>query len=211
MNDQPQQPFEVQKWHHELQVERQKWEFELKREDAQRVHDVSTEFHSYVNKSAIEGANLALKTLILINGGAAVAILAFLGAIASKDKADFAQIGAVAQTLRYYASGVAFAVAAMASAYLTNYFLAGQEGRKSRHYDVPFIRDTPLSIRLRRIGITFHVLSVILAIISLAMFIVGMWTTSDRVTKIIENRPAITNPVAKPVENPGNVPTDPKK
>ncbi|WP_407174450.1 hypothetical protein [Bradyrhizobium sp. STM 3562] len=185
MNDR-QPPFEERKWKHELEIERQKWLFETNRDDAHRAHDQSREFHTYVNQSAIEGANLALKTLILINGGAAVAILTFLGALAAKDKADFVQIGNVAHTLRDYAIGVALALAAMALAYLTNYFLAGQEGRKSFHYDHPFIRETTASRKYKLAYYTSHALAFLCAMLSLIAFIVGMWTTSDRVTKIIE-------------------------
>ena len=175
-------------WKHELEIERQKWLFETNRDDANRVHDHSRAFHTYINQSAMEGANIALKTLILINGGAAVAILTFLGAIASKEKADFAQIGSVAQTLRYYAIGVALALGGMALGYLTNYFLAGHEGKQSFHYDHPFIRETTASHRFKLAYITSHGLAFLCALLSLTLFIVGMWTTSDRVTKIIETR-----------------------
>jgi hypothetical protein len=57
-----------------------------KRDDAKRAHDVSIEFHSYTNKAAIDGANLALRTLVVINRGAAIAVLTFLGGVASKDR-----------------------------------------------------------------------------------------------------------------------------
>jgi hypothetical protein len=181
--------FEERKWTHELEIERQKWLFETNRDDAHREHDKGREFHTYINKSAMEGANLALKTLVLINGGAAVAILTFLGALAGKDKADFAQIGIVAYTLRYYATGVALAVAGMAFAYLTQYCAAVYLGTKTFHYDHPFIRETERSRTFKRLNILFHVLSFACALISLSAFIVGMWTTSDRVTKIIETRP----------------------
>ncbi len=48
-----------ERWQQELQIEEQKWKHELKREVAKRVHDRSAEFHSYTNKAAIDGANLA--------------------------------------------------------------------------------------------------------------------------------------------------------
>lgn len=114
-------PFEERKWTEEKEIERRKWELERTRNEAERAHDKSNAFHTYVNEATIEASNLALRTLVLINGGAAVAILAFLGAVASKDKVDFDQVGRVAGTLRFYAIGVACAVAAMAFAYLANF------------------------------------------------------------------------------------------
>jgi hypothetical protein len=62
----------------------------------ERAHDISEEFHTYTNKAAMDGANVTLRTLIVINGGAAIAILTFLGGVASKDKIDFTKVGAVA-------------------------------------------------------------------------------------------------------------------
>ena len=44
----------------EPQPEDAKWVHGLNREDALRAHDKSEEFHSYVNKAAIETGNLSL-------------------------------------------------------------------------------------------------------------------------------------------------------
>jgi hypothetical protein len=187
MTDQ-QMPFEERKWRHELEIEERKWKFEKNREDAQRAHDNSNDFHTYTNKAALDAANLALRTLVLINGGAAVAILAFLGAIASKDKIDLEQVSHVANTLRFYAVGVAFGVAAMALAYLTNYFMASVENAKDRMWEHPFVRDNEKSRQMMRVNRVFHVLSFLLAFTSLSLFIVGMWTTSNKVTHLIQSR-----------------------
>src|SRR3982074_2857664 len=94
--------------------EERKYGNDLLREDAHRAHDQNTEFHTYVNKEAVGAANLTLRTLVLINGGAAIAVLTFLGGVASKDKIDFLKVGVVAGTIRWFAFGVALAVAGMA-------------------------------------------------------------------------------------------------
>jgi hypothetical protein len=59
--------------------------------------------------------------LIVINGGAAIAILTFLGGVASKEKIDFTKVGAVADTIRYFATGVALALVGMVLSYFTNF------------------------------------------------------------------------------------------
>jgi hypothetical protein len=82
----------------EPQTEQAKWAHGLNREDAHRAHDKNEEFHSHTNKAAIETANLSLRTSVVINGGAAIAILTFLGGVASKEKIDFAKVGVVAGT-----------------------------------------------------------------------------------------------------------------
>src|ERR1035441_7106471 len=132
-------PFEERKWQREQEIEERKWLYDLKREDAKRVHDRSNEFHVDANMATIDGANLALRTLVLINGGAAIAVLTFLGGVASKDKVDFAKIGNVAYTIRYFALGVATALVAMALAYFTNYFMAGYESATTRIWEHPYI------------------------------------------------------------------------
>src|ERR1700682_5357755 len=59
--------------------EMQKWFEEIRREDAQRAHDNIEEFRRSVNEAAIKTGELALRTAILINGGAAIALLGFVG------------------------------------------------------------------------------------------------------------------------------------
>jgi len=129
---------------------------DLLREDAHRAHDNSSAFHTYVNQATIESANIALKTLIVINGGAAIAVLTFLGGVASKDKIDFASVAAVAYTIRYFTFGVALTLAAMAFSYLTNYFMAGIEMSRLRTFTHPYVSEGPQQ-RTRGGGIEFFI------------------------------------------------------
>lgn len=181
----PQQPFEERKWEHDKQLEERRWQHELKREDAKRAHDVSHEFHTYTNKAAIDGANLALRTLIVINGGAAVAILTFLGGVASKDKIDFSEVGAVADTIKYFAIGVALALAGMALSYFTNLFMAGVEGTKIKIWEHPFLQETPRSKLMRKLNLVFHVAAFSASMASLVLFMVGMFAASDKITHLL--------------------------
>jgi hypothetical protein len=179
------QSFEERKWDREQQIEEGKWKHEITRDDAKRAHDISAEFHTYTNKAAIEGANLALRTLIVINGGAALGILTFLSGVASKDKVDFSKVGAVADTIRYFAIGVACALAAMALSYFTNFFMAGVEGRKMRIWEHPYLEDTPDSLRMKRLNKLFHILAFLAAFASLVLFLVGMFAASDKITHLL--------------------------
>lgn len=162
-----------------------KWEFEVNRENAHRAHDANTAFHTYVNQAAIDSANLALRTLIVINGGAAVAVLTFLGGVASKDKIDFAKVGVVAGTIEWFAWGVALGVAGMALAYFTNYAMAGIAGRKSLTYMHPFVVENAKSTLWQKLNIVFHLFAIAAAIGSLILFMVGMLATSDAVTHLL--------------------------
>ena len=155
----------------------------LNREDAHRAHDKNEEFHSYVNKAAMETATLSLRTLVVINGGAAIAILTFLGGVASKEKIDFAKVGLVADTLKWFAFGVAFAVFGIALAYLTNFAMASVSSSMAKKWEHPYVSDGPKTKRWRRINLAFHISAILVAIGSLVLFLVGMFAASDAVNQ----------------------------
>lgn len=77
----------------------QKWAHEQNTKAAERAHDKSEEFVLQVNEAAINGSNLALRMAMLINGGAAVALLTFVGGLSGEQKR------AVAATLNWFAGG----------------------------------------------------------------------------------------------------------
>lgn len=161
MSDQqqpPQPPFDFQKWVHEM-----------KRQDAQRVHDTSNQFHTYINTAAIETANLTLRMAMLINGGAAVALLSFVAGFAPNQKR------AVADSLVWFAWGVVAAVVGLALAYFTNYCMVGIEGSRIRKWEHPYIEDGPITHRWRMANRIFHVAAVIVGLASIVFFVVGMF------------------------------------
>ena len=81
-----------------------------------------------VFRSMIEYGRETLRAAMLINGGAAVALLAFIGAVWEK-KEDSEVVFSLAFALAFYSLGVLAAVLACASAYFTQYF---QNERNSR-------------------------------------------------------------------------------
>jgi hypothetical protein len=62
--------------------------------------------------------------LILVNGGSSVAMLAFVGTLASKDQQTSQQIATLTHPLIGFASGVGLAVAAACLSYLVNSAIA---------------------------------------------------------------------------------------
>jgi hypothetical protein len=165
--------------------EEKKWLHALRREEAHRAFDSSEAFHTYTNKATIEAANLTLRTLIIINGAAAIAVLTFLGGIASKENIDFRKVGDVAHILRYFAIGVALALAAMAFSYFTNYFMVAIESSKTRNYDPPYIVEVPRTKTMRRINRGFHIAAFLSAFLSLVLFVAGMYVASDKITHLL--------------------------
>ena len=58
---------------------------QIKMEEAQRTHDREAELHRTNLEVASKSAEVAVKTGVLVNGGAAVAVLAFIGGMLGKD------------------------------------------------------------------------------------------------------------------------------
>lgn len=183
MTDQPQEmPFEQAKWAREQQIEERKWTHDLKRDDAKRAHDANQEFRTEINKETVSASNLTLRTLVLINGGAAVGVLTFLGGVASKASVDFARVGDVASTIKWFAFGVALAVAGMALAYLTHYANSQHASSMMRTWEHPYVVDTEKSKVWRCMNLIFHSGAILASITSLILFLIGMFSTSNAVT-----------------------------
>src|SRR5260221_6230605 len=128
----------------------------MNREDAQRAHDMESEFFGGVNKATIDIGNLTLRTSVLINGGATIAVLGFIGAVISRDKFDVAHINAVAQSMIWFCYGIVSAVVGMAFAYLTNYFMVTISNSKLRTWQHPFIAPGPKTKFYTITNIVFH-------------------------------------------------------
>lgn len=148
---------------------------------AERVHDASTDFATKTNTAAIEGANLSLRTAMLINGGAAISVLAFIGGLASRDKVSLAAITQTAGTLVWFASGVAVATLSMGLAYFTNLCVAGSGFSQLWTFQHPFLQDTDKSRAYRRVAEIFRWLAVAGAVASLVLFICGMLAVKSAV------------------------------
>lgn len=141
---------------------------------AERAHDTITQFGQEANSAAIKSAEEAIKAVILINGGSCVAMLAFIGTLASKDVLSTEQLSRIMAPLFFFGSGVAAGVVAAAAAYFTNLMIAGSAFRQAQEYEVPFLRDTGSSKQHRRWGEVFRYIGVLTMIASITCFIVGL-------------------------------------
>jgi hypothetical protein len=108
------------------------WRYVMARDEARRAHDRADGFFKQVNEAAIKTGESTCQACLLINGGAAVSVLAFIGGLVSKDVIGVSQLAAVADSLIAFAIGVVAAVAGMALSYLVNYLTAEQAGSRSR-------------------------------------------------------------------------------
>jgi hypothetical protein len=160
------------------ELERQKWLHEQNQRAAERAHDTSKEVALRVNDAAISAGNLARRMSLLINGGAAAALLTFVGGLPANQKR------AVADTLVWFASGVAAAAVGLGLAYLTNYTMVMMQGSKMWHNQPPYVVDGPTTARWKRLNMVFHIAALLAGLASLVLFIVGMLSVRAALTKL---------------------------
>lgn len=157
---------------------------------AERAHDDMTQFGNEANAAAIKSAEEAIKAVILINGGSCVAMLAFIGTLASKDLLSTEQLSRIIVPLFYFGSGVASGIVAAVAAYFTNLMIAGSSNRQTREYEVPFLRETVSSKRHRRWGELFRWLAILAMALSIGSFVTGLVKAESAFTALTGQRHA---------------------
>ena len=110
-------------------------------EDAKRAHDDLKAIAKLKDEAAIKSGGDAVRMVILVNGGAVVAVLAFLGNISGK--IPNTQIPSVAASLRWFAWGVAAGLASMFCGYLTNLAHTNLFTSYNHTYEHPYVSDGP--------------------------------------------------------------------
>jgi hypothetical protein len=143
-----------------------------------RAQDRSNAFARQINEAAINAANLSLRMALLINAGAAVALLTFVGGLPAEQKR------AVAATLDWFAWGVAAAVAGLACAYFTNHGLAIQERSKTFTDVPPYVINGANTRRWSYVVLMFRVLAIIVGSASVVLFLVGMLGVRAALTRL---------------------------
>jgi hypothetical protein len=175
---------------------REKWE--LNKETAERAHKSSDKFILEGNKAVLTNAETVVRSLILINGGAAISVMTFVGALAARPSVPGDQISAIARGLEWFAGGALAAVLTAAFAYLTNYLYMSTEQKKTRDYERPYLHENEASNRRLFGGTVCHYLAVAFVILSLCGFAGGIWFVSGGVTAISARVPTPTPPVPTP-------------
>jgi hypothetical protein len=156
--------------------EHQKWLHEMSREDHSRVHARYDGIVDQLNEAAIKTADGALRAGLLINGGAAVSVLAFIGSLATKELITVGQLASVADSLLIFAIGVATAVAGMGLSYLTHFFGAGRVHSFTRLAVPPYVTTGPKTKRYTIMTAIVHILAFVAGFACIGLFILGMFS-----------------------------------
>jgi hypothetical protein len=143
------------------------------------------EFHLALSESAIKSSELTLRTAVIINGGAAISVLAF---IAAQGRIGISQLGGIADCLILFALGVASATAGMCFSYLTHYFtFAGQESNKLSG-EPPFVQSGPTTKWWKLSARVVYDLAILACLASLILFVMGMFDVKDAITAFSNDR-----------------------
>lgn len=163
---------------------------------AERAHDDELAFGTKANEAAVKNAEEAIKAALLVNGGSCIAMLAFVGTLASRDALSSAQLSEIVRPLLYFGAGVAAAVVASAAAYFTNLYLANASAHRERSYVEPFIRPTSQSKRRGRAAEFFRWIGIIAVTASIACFIGGLVTAKGAFQNLsgLRTSPEATKP-----------------
>ena len=154
----------------------------LSTEEARRAHDRNEDFYLTIDESTIKSADAALRTLLLINGGAAVAVLAFAGAVVSKGTSNHQIVAHISRSLAYFAWGVVIAAVALCVTYLVHFATGWHTISHLRVWDYPYVipgKRTMLAAKVKR---GLHLLAILLAVASVVVFICGLITVGRALT-----------------------------
>lgn len=111
----------------------------------------------------------ALKSAVLVNGGTAGALLAFVG-----QKGIQAQ-PALGAAFYWFASGLFLGALASAGSYFTQFCYAGAIRSYECTWEYPYVLDTPAHHRWNIAAVTFHISSIILVVLSFSAASRGFW------------------------------------
>lgn len=179
-----------QKFQHE------KWKYDLNIKAAERAHDTEEEYGLRTNEATINAANFVLRALLIINGGAAIALLAFIGnLVPPSEYANLPKINPCITSLMWFALGVAVTAFAMAFAYFTNFFYGSASVERTRSYEHPYIHETQKSRRWIKIGLTFHGIAVVFGLIAVVFFMLGIYEVNEMIKAFLKAAPTLPAPL----------------
>jgi len=147
---------------------------DISRQDAMRAHDRSHGVSEALNEATIKAGEVAIKTVMLINGGAAVSVLAFIGGLVGQGRVTVKQMTDVSGSLLWFAAGVALAALALAFSYLTNFGHVNLGRSRIHIWQHPYVIDGPTTNRWWCWSVIFLIGAIAIAFLSLGAFVVGM-------------------------------------
>jgi hypothetical protein len=168
----------------ELTPEQNQRAYELNLRAAERAHEQNAAYVAIMSDTVMKDAWAVMRILVLINGGAAIAILTFVGGLAAKSDRNVAQVVGVANGLRWFAYGVIAATLIAGFSYLTNYCYGLAATVAIKDWVHPYVHPTPFGNKVSLAGRVLHVAAIALALASLGLFAAGVYSVSNAVAQL---------------------------
>ena len=156
---------------------------DLNAEHAMRAHDRSDQALDAAQKAALETSTIAIRAMILVNGGAVIALLAFVSAIETS-KNDAIQSSELVAPISWFALGVGSAIVTAAMAYVVNYMEVAVIASRIATWKHPYFEDGKSTAIKRRSKTIVHILAVLTAAASLACFGMGVFATTRGIEQL---------------------------
>jgi hypothetical protein len=152
---------------------------------------VARDIRNRIGAATSDTGQATLRSLLLINGGAAVAMLAFLGALAGK--CDMKHVALLAVTIKWFAYGVALAVASMGATYGTNFSQSMLLRYMKSKSEPPYVERSDGGRGWRFSAITLMVCAFGLGVGSLVLFLYGMYFIQAGVVSLSDAKCTLGN------------------
>jgi hypothetical protein len=151
---------------------------------AERQHDSIEDLGNRLTEASTRDAQEAIKVVLLINGGGAVAILAFIGALASRTGITLVNLKAITSSLYWFSGGIISSGFTAAFAYLANSLYAGHLSAMEKVWEHPYVRENVKSRRMLRWALGFNWAGLILVIAGLGLFVRGVYVAAHAIEKL---------------------------
>ncbi len=175
-------------------------------EEANRIEEAQRNFENEIKiaqiqstaslelfKSVLESGLTALKSAIIINGGAAIALLAFIGGIINT-KNNRASISGIGEALLIFTIGVGLAGIATGLRYITQWLFHDSFDKKITKKTAEI-----KECRLEKIGNCLRIVLVFIGAASFVIFFLGGWKSYTALTKF-QNTSIVTNATSSECE-----------
>jgi hypothetical protein len=153
---------------------------ELNRELALRAHEENRQRQTDARKAAIDSANVAIRALLLVNGGAVVALLAFIGAMEAGESAAIS-LDSLVEPVWFFAIGTGLSAVVSALAYLVNMFDSDIISSVKLTWQHPYVEKKPVAWWLFRSRTVVFCIAFLLAVGSLVSFFLGIWSVTSAI------------------------------
>ncbi|WP_424944300.1 hypothetical protein [Aliiroseovarius crassostreae] len=155
--------------------------FKRNLEDAKEAHAIRRDFIGFTNQSAIELTSSATKAFLLINGGAAVAMLGFVASVADGSGAVKLEMPDIVDALMWFGWGVLVAAVCSGLAYCVMFLQGAVSSEVTFTWEFLYIEERQASKWLLRVTHLAHVAAVLAGILSLVFFSLGLLSVAEAI------------------------------